>query len=89
MWGGRGATTGPCLLCSTSSRACACGAQEEMYNPYYAEVASKLCSYHNRFKFTFQLALWDEFKGFGDHTVCARGGGAGGMATALGVCVGG
>lgn len=43
--------------------------QEATYNPFYAEVAVKLCNYHNRFKFTFQLAFWDEFKVFDDHTV--------------------
>ncbi len=43
--------------------------QEATYNPFYAEVGVKLCTYHNRFKFTFQLALWDEVKALADRKV--------------------
>ena len=46
-----------------------CLGQETTYNPYYADVAVKLCNFHNRFKFTFQLALWDEFKSFEENAV--------------------
>ena len=48
-----------------------CCGQEATYNAFYAEVGTKLCGFHGRFKFTFQLALWDEFKLFKDHTVRA------------------
>ena len=43
-----------------------CAAQEASYNPFYASVGNRLCSYHPRFKFTFQLAFWDAFKTIGD-----------------------
>ena len=39
-----------------------CAGQEQTYNPFYADVATRLCSHHNRFKFTFQLTFWDAWK---------------------------
>jgi nucleolar MIF4G domain-containing protein 1 len=46
-----------------------CAAQEAGYNPFYAAVGAALCSYHHRFKFTFQLAFWDAFKTIPDAAV--------------------
>jgi len=43
-----------------------CCGQEKVYNPYYSHLAKRLCSYQNKCKFTFQLALWDSFKQFED-----------------------
>lgn len=49
-----------------------CAAQEASYNPFYAGVGVRLCALHPRFKFTFQLALWDAFKAFGDDACTPR-----------------
>ena len=46
--------------------------QESSYNPFYSDVAVKLCNFNGRFKFTFQLVLWDEFKGMAEHSVRAQ-----------------
>jgi hypothetical protein len=43
-----------------------CCAQEGVYNPFYAHVALKLCTFESAFRFTFQLAYWDQFKLFGN-----------------------
>ena len=45
-----------------------CAGQEAVFNPFYGAVVVKLCKYHSRFKFTFQLAFWDAFKSFDDST---------------------
>ena len=39
-----------------------CCGRGKTYNPFFAYLAQRLCSYHHRFKFTFQLSLWDAFK---------------------------
>ena len=39
-----------------------CCRSSKRYNPYFHHLARRLCTYHPRFKFTFQLALWDIFK---------------------------
>jgi len=38
-----------------------CGASKT-YNPYFGELAVKLCQQKPQFKFTFQLLFWDKFK---------------------------
>ncbi|XP_045693775.1 nucleolar MIF4G domain-containing protein 1 isoform X2 [Phyllostomus hastatus] len=39
-----------------------CCLQERSYNPFYAFLASKLCSYERRFQMTFQFSIWDKFR---------------------------
>lgn len=39
-----------------------CCGSSRVYNPYYAYLSQRLCDYHHRFKFTYQLAYWDVFK---------------------------
>lgn len=39
-----------------------CCLGEKIYNPFYATVAQKLISVKPEFKYSFQLALWDEVK---------------------------
>ena len=43
-----------------------CAAQEGAVNPFYGDVAGRLCGYNPRFKFTFQLCFWDAFKTLDD-----------------------
>ena len=45
-----------------------CAGQEKAFNPYYAAVGVQLCRVKHAFKFTFQLALWDNIKGAGSMT---------------------
>ncbi len=33
-----------------------------MFNPFYAHLAAKLCSFDYNYKFTLQYAFWDKFK---------------------------
>mmetsp|Transcript_15968 Transcript_15968/g.18046 ORF Transcript_15968/g.18046 Transcript_15968/m.18046 type:complete len:320 (+) Transcript_15968:21-980(+) len=40
-----------------------CGSSRK-YNPYFAHLSQRVCEYHHRFKFTYQLAYWDVFKQF-------------------------
>ena len=49
-----------------------CCAQEKAYNPYYALLAEKFCTFDRKFKFTFQLAFWDEFKKLHDTNIAPR-----------------
>eukprot|EP01083_Nonionella_stella_P144521 451374_1 len=42
----------------------ACCGQEKRYNPYYALLLSKICTYYRSYQFTVQLAYWDIFKEF-------------------------
>lgn len=46
-----------------------CAGQEAAYNPFYSNLAVRLCQYHARFKFTFQLTFWDTFKRTSDLSV--------------------
>nr|XP_027807108.1 nucleolar MIF4G domain-containing protein 1 [Marmota flaviventris] len=39
-----------------------CCLQEKTYNPFYAFLASKFCSYERRFQMTFQFSIWDKFR---------------------------
>ncbi|ERE67010.1 nucleolar MIF4G domain-containing protein 1 [Cricetulus griseus] len=39
-----------------------CCLQEKTYNPFYAFLASKFCSYERRFQMTFQFGIWDKFR---------------------------
>jgi len=39
-----------------------CCGSSKVYNPYFAHLSQRVCDYHHRFKFTFQLAYWDVFK---------------------------
>jgi nucleolar MIF4G domain-containing protein 1 len=39
-----------------------CCAQERVFNPFYAHLAAKLCSFDYNYKFTLQYAFWDKFK---------------------------
>jgi nucleolar MIF4G domain-containing protein 1 len=39
-----------------------CCMQEKRFNPYYAHLAMKLCSYNRNFQSTFKFAYWDRFK---------------------------
>lgn len=39
-----------------------CCLQEKRYNPFYAAVAKKACALKEGFKYSFQLALWEEVK---------------------------
>lgn len=49
-----------------------CAGQEVSYNPFYSLVAVRLCTFHNRFRFTFQLAYWDAFKSFPESNTTSR-----------------
>ncbi|XP_008845515.1 nucleolar MIF4G domain-containing protein 1 [Nannospalax galili] len=39
-----------------------CCLQEKTYNPFYAFLASKFCTYERRFQMTFQFSIWDKFR---------------------------
>lgn len=39
-----------------------CCIQEKKYNPFYAAIAKKICSLKDMFKYSFQLAIWEEIK---------------------------
>nr|CCA21130.1 conserved hypothetical protein [Albugo laibachii Nc14] len=41
-----------------------CCGQEKDFNPYYVILGVKLCESDPSFKFSFQLAFWDQFKQF-------------------------
>lgn len=59
-----------------------CAAQEVAYNPFYGAVGARLCTLFPRFRFTFQLALWDAFKTFAGAE--DEGGVEGGLAASSG-----
>ncbi|KAJ1904273.1 suppressor of glycerol defect [Coemansia sp. IMI 209127] len=50
-----------------------CCGQEQAYNPYYALVAFKLCSYHSSYAHTLQYALWDFLRELGEADVGGLG----------------
>ncbi|KAJ1958784.1 suppressor of glycerol defect, partial [Linderina pennispora] len=50
-----------------------CCGQEKAYNPFYALVAFKLCSYHNSYRLTMQYALWDFLREMGETDVGGLG----------------
>ncbi|KAJ2556616.1 suppressor of glycerol defect [Coemansia sp. RSA 1933] len=50
-----------------------CCGQEQAYNPYYALVAFKLCSYHGSYAHTLQYALWDFLREMGETDVGGLG----------------
>ena len=39
-----------------------CVGRGKAFNPFFAHLGQRLCTYHHRFKFTFQLSFWDAFK---------------------------
>ncbi|OWK06460.1 hypothetical protein Celaphus_00012453, partial [Cervus elaphus hippelaphus] len=39
-----------------------CCLQEKTYNPFYAFLAGKFCTYERRFQMTFQFSIWDKFR---------------------------
>ena len=39
-----------------------CCLQEKKYNPFYAAIAKKICSLKDMFKYSFQLAIWEEIR---------------------------
>ncbi|KAM4859087.1 LOW QUALITY PROTEIN: nucleolar MIF4G domain-containing protein 1 [Thomomys bottae] len=39
-----------------------CCLQDKTYYPFYAILASKLCSYEQRLQMTFQFGIWDKFQ---------------------------
>ena len=41
-----------------------CCGNEKTFNPFYAHLASRICDYQPKCKFTFQLSFWDTFKQF-------------------------
>lgn len=43
-----------------------CCGQEKDFNPYYVTLGVKLCERDPSYKFSFQLAFWDQFKQFHD-----------------------
>jgi nucleolar MIF4G domain-containing protein 1 len=43
-----------------------CCAQEKVYNPFYAELASLLCAHQRQYKTTMQFIFWDHFKVIAD-----------------------
>jgi nucleolar MIF4G domain-containing protein 1 len=43
-----------------------CCGNEKTYNKFYEHLASRICEYQSRCRFTFQLAFWDVFKQFDD-----------------------
>jgi nucleolar MIF4G domain-containing protein 1 len=43
-----------------------CCGNEKTYNKFYEHLASRICEYQGRCRFTFQLAFWDIFKQFDD-----------------------
>jgi len=43
-----------------------CCGQENVYNPYYYHLISRICDFQPKCKFTIQLAFWDLFKQFED-----------------------
>ena len=42
-----------------------CCGGEQVYNPYYALIARRLCAQHT-LKMTFQFCLWDFFRNLGE-----------------------
>jgi nucleolar MIF4G domain-containing protein 1 len=45
-----------------------CVGGEEIYNPYYAFIATKFCQSSHGFKITLQYALWDALRSFDEVT---------------------
>jgi nucleolar MIF4G domain-containing protein 1 len=41
-----------------------CCGNEKTYNKFYEHLATRICEYQGRCRFTFQLAFWDIFKQF-------------------------
>ncbi|XP_043728651.1 nucleolar MIF4G domain-containing protein 1 isoform X2 [Cervus elaphus] len=39
-----------------------CCLQEKTYNPFYAFLAGRFCTYERRFQMTFQFSIWDKFR---------------------------
>ncbi|KAG2458550.1 NOM1 protein, partial [Polypterus senegalus] len=39
-----------------------CCLQEKSFNPYYAVLAEKFCSYDRQFQMTIQFTMWDKFR---------------------------
>jgi len=39
-----------------------CCIHSKRYNPYFALLGSRLCSFQPRYRFSFQLAIWDEIE---------------------------
>jgi len=49
-----------------------CCAQEKDFNPYYAQLALRLCTYNSDYKFSFQVAFYEKFKIITDKQVPQR-----------------
>ena len=50
-----------------------CCFRSKRFNPFFALLGARLCSYQPRYKFSFQLAIWDEMKAL--DTAAGLGGG--------------